>query len=50
MITDRRLARIEGALTLRQTALHWLTKAHAFPILPAYMGWLVDQPPAAAPV
>lgn len=49
MTAERRLARLEGALSPRAATLLWLTDAHQFPTLSAYVGWLIDQPPEAAP-
>ena len=49
MTAERRLARLEGALSPRAAALLWLAEAHQFPTLPAYVAWLIDQPICAAP-
>ena len=50
MTAQRRLARIEGSLSPKGATLLWLAEAHQFPTLPAYVGWLIDQPPEAAPL
>ena len=50
MSAERRLARLEGTLTPRVATLLWLTEAHSFSSLPAYVAWLVDQPASAAPL
>ncbi|HSW42631.1 MAG TPA: hypothetical protein VLM76_09000 [Patescibacteria group bacterium] len=50
MTAQRRLARLEGALSPKGATLLWLTEAHGFPTLPAYVGWLLDQPKEAAPL
>lgn len=50
MTAGRRLARLEGALSPKAATLLWLTDAHQFPTLPAYVGWLIDQPEEAAPL
>jgi hypothetical protein len=47
---QRRLARLEGALSPKGATLLWLTDAHGFPTLPAYVDWLIDQPEEAAPL
>lgn len=50
MSAKRRLARLEGTLTPRAATLLWLTEAYGFPTLPAYIAWLIDQPPSVAPL
>ncbi len=50
MSAERRLAKLEGALTPKAATLLWLTEAHGFPTLAAYVAWLVDQPASAAPL
>ncbi len=50
MIAARRLAKLEGTLTPKAATLLWLTEAHGFPTLAAYVAWLVDQPASAAPL
>jgi hypothetical protein len=47
---ERRLAKVEGALTPTQRVLAWLDEAHAFGGLGAYVDWLLDQPPEAFPI
>jgi len=47
---QRRLAKLEGALSTKGATLLWLTEAHGFPTLPAYVVWLIDQPKEAAPL
>lgn len=49
MRAERRLAKLEGALSPKAAVLLWLAEAHAFPSLPAYVDWLKDQPMSAAP-
>src|SRR5450759_3236808 len=49
MIARRRLAKLEGALSPKAATLLWLTEAHGFGSLEAYVDWLVDQPADAAP-
>ena len=50
MIAERRLAKLEGALSPKAATLLWLTEAHQFGSLPAYVDWLIDQPISAAPL
>lgn len=50
MTAQRRLARVEGALSPKGATLLWLTDAHQFPTLPAYVAWLIEQPKEAAPL
>ena len=50
MTAARRLAKLESSLSPRAATLLWLTEAHRFPTLPAYVGWLIDQPISAAPL
>ncbi len=50
MTAERRLAKLESTLTPKTTTLFWLTEAHGFPTLPAYVVWLIDQPASAAPL
>jgi hypothetical protein len=47
---ERRLAKVEGALTPTQRVLAWLDEAHAFGGLGAYVDSLLDQPPEAFPI
>jgi hypothetical protein len=48
--TKRRLAKVEGTLSPTAATLLWLSEAHGFPTLPAYVAWLIDQPASAAPL
>ena len=50
MTLKRRVEALEGALSPRMATLLWLHEAHAFGSLPAYLGWLVDQPFSAFPL
>jgi hypothetical protein len=50
MTAERRLARLEGALSPKAATLLWLEDAHKFGSLPAYVDWLIDQPISAAPL
>ncbi len=50
MTAERRLAKLEGALSPKAATLLWLEEAHGFPTLQAYVAWLVDQPASAAPL
>lgn len=50
MSAERRLAKLEGALSPKAATLLWLIEAHRFPTLPGYVAWLVDQPAAVAPL
>jgi hypothetical protein len=50
MTAERRLAKLEGALSPKAATLLWLAEAHQFGALPAYVDWLVDQPISAAPL
>lgn len=50
MTAQRRLARLEGALSPKGATLLWLAEAHQFPTLPAYVDWLLEQPKEAAPL
>jgi hypothetical protein len=47
---ERRLAKLEGALSPRAATLLWLAEAHQFGSLPAYVKCLIDQPLSAAPL
>jgi hypothetical protein len=47
---ERRLAKLEGALSPKAATLLWLVEAHQFGSLPAYVDWLIDQPVSAAPL
>jgi len=50
VIAERRLAKLEGALSPKAATLLWLEEAHQFRSLPAYVDWLIDQPISAAPL
>jgi hypothetical protein len=47
---ERRLAKLEGALSPKAATLLWLAEAHECRSLPAYVDWLIDQPISAAPL
>jgi hypothetical protein len=42
--------KLESSLSPRAATLLWLTEAHQFGSLPAYVDWLIDQPHSAAPM
>jgi hypothetical protein len=48
--TERRLAKLEGALSPKAATLLWLAEAQEFGSLPAYVNWLLEQPISAAPL
>lgn len=50
MTAERRLTKLEGALSPKAAALLWLAEAHQFGSLPAYVAWLIDQPISATPL
>ncbi len=50
MIAERRLAKLEGALSPKAATLVWLAEAHQFGSLAGYVDWLIDQPISAAPL
>jgi hypothetical protein len=50
MTAERRLAKLEGALSPKAATLLWLAEAHQFRTLPAYVDWLIDQPISVAPL
>jgi hypothetical protein len=50
MTAERRLAKLEGALSPKAATLLWLAEAHQFGSLPAYVEWLIDQPISVAPL
>jgi len=50
MTAERRLAKLEGALSPKAATLLWLEEAHQFGSLPAYVAWLIDQPISVAPL
>jgi hypothetical protein len=47
---ERRLAKLEGALSPKASTLLWLAEAQQFGSLPALVTWLIDQPISAAPL
>ena len=49
MTAERRLAKLETALSPTELVLRWLDEAHAFDDLEAYTRWLLDQPPEVFP-
>jgi hypothetical protein len=50
MTAERRLAKLEGALSPKAATLLWLAEAQQFGSLPAYVAWLIDQPISATPL
>lgn len=50
MTAERRLAKLEGALSPKAATLLWMHEAHEFGSLPAYVDWLIDQPISVAPL
>ena len=50
MTAERRLAKLEGALSPKAATLLWLAEAQEFGSLPAYVEWLIDQPISADPL
>ena len=50
MTAERRLAKLEGALSPKAATLLWLGEAQQFRSLPAYVAWPIDQPISAAPL
>jgi hypothetical protein len=50
MTAERRLAKLEGALSPKAATLLWLAEAQQFRSLPAYGNWLIDQPISVAPL
>ena len=50
MTAERRLAKLEGALSPKAATLLWLEEAQQFRSLPAYVAWLIDQPISASPL
>jgi hypothetical protein len=50
MTAERRLAKLESALSPKAATLLWLEEAHQFRSLPAYVAWLIDQPISVAPL
>jgi hypothetical protein len=50
MTAERRLAKLEAALSPKAATLLWLAEAQQFGSLPAYVAWLIDQPISTAPL
>jgi hypothetical protein len=50
MTAERRLAKLEGALSAKGATLLWLEEARQLGSLPAYVDWLIDQPISVAPL
>jgi hypothetical protein len=50
MTAERRLVKLEGALSPKAATLLWLVEAQQFRSLPAYVNWLLEQPISAAPL
>ena len=50
MTAERRLTKLEGALSPKAATLLWLEETQQFRSLPAYVDWLIDQPISAAPL
>jgi hypothetical protein len=50
MTLERRVEKLESALSPRTATLHWLAEAHAFGSPRAYLDWLLDQPGSAWPL
>ena len=50
MTAERRLAKLEGALSPKAATLLWLAEAQQFGSLHAYVAWLIDQPISVAPL
>ena len=49
MTAERRLARLEAALSPTELVLRWLEESHAFGDFDGYTRWLIDQPHAKFP-
>lgn len=49
MTAERRLAKLESALSPKAATLLWLAEAQQFGSLRAYADWLIDQPISVAP-
>jgi hypothetical protein len=47
---ERRLAKLESALSPKAATLLWLAEAQQFGSVPAYVDWLIGQPISAAPL
>jgi hypothetical protein len=50
MTAERRLAKLEEALSPTQLVLRWLAEAHAYGSLEAYVGSLLDLPAEQQPI
>jgi len=50
MTAERRLAKLEAALSPKAATLLWLAEAQEFGSLPAYVALLIDQPISVAPL
>jgi hypothetical protein len=50
MTAERRLIKLEGALSPKAATLLWLAEAQQFDSLPAYVAWVIDQPISTAPL
>jgi hypothetical protein len=50
MTAERRLAKLEEALSPTQLVLRWMAHAHAYGDVPAYVASLLDQDPPVAPL
>jgi hypothetical protein len=48
-MSKRRLDKLEGSLSPQEAVIHWLTEAHTYGSLPAYVESLIDQPDTAQP-
>jgi hypothetical protein len=48
-MSKRRLDKLEGSLSPKEAVIHWLTEAHTYGSLPAYVESLIDQPDTAQP-
>ena len=50
MTAERRLAKLEEALSPTQLVLRWLAQAHAYGDIDSYVGSLLDQDPPVPPL
>jgi hypothetical protein len=48
-MSRRRLDKLEDSLSPKEAVIHWLTEAHVYGSLPAYVDSLIDQPDTAQP-
>jgi hypothetical protein len=48
-MSKRRLDKLEDSLSPKESVIHWLTEAHTYGSLPAYVESLIDQPEAVQP-